>query len=71
MAESRLQTKNLETKAEVQRLRKSIASMSVGAPNVHKDLSLITLEPKCTGSYSSVTLEEILSSIKSAAKIGQ
>jgi len=56
MAEARLQNEVLETKAEVQRLRENIASMSVGAPIVHKDLSLVTLVPKWSGSDSSVTL---------------
>ena len=50
MAEARLQTEVLETKAEVQRLRESKASMSVGAPIVHKDLSIVTLVPKWSGS---------------------
>jgi hypothetical protein len=45
--------------------------MSVGSPIVHKDLSLVTLLPKWSGSDSSVTLEEFLSSIGSAAKIGR
>jgi len=70
MAEARLQAEVLETKAEVQRLRESIASMAVGTPIVHKDLSLVTLVPKWSGSDSSVTLEEFLSGIESAAKIG-
>jgi len=69
MAEAHLQAEVLETKAEIQRLRESISSMSVGAPIVHKDLSLVTLVPTWSGSDSSVTLEEFLSSIESAAKI--
>jgi len=46
MAEALSQAEILETKAEVQRLKESIASMSVGAPIVHKHLSLVTLIPK-------------------------
>jgi hypothetical protein len=70
MAEPRLQDEILGTKAENQPLRESISSMSVGWPIVHKDLSLVTLVPKWSGSDASVTLEELLSSIESAAKIG-
>jgi len=44
--------------------------MSVGAPTVHKDLSFVTLVPKWSGSDSSVTFEEFLSSTESAAKTG-
>ena len=65
-----MQAEILETKAEVQRLRECISSMSVGAPIVHKDLSLVTLVPKWSGSDSSVTLEEFLFSNESAAQIG-
>ena len=42
----------------------------MGALIVHKDLSLVTLVPKWSGSDSSIALEEFLSSIESAAKIG-
>jgi len=70
MEESRLQAEVLETKAEIQPLRDSISSMSVGAPIVHKDLSLVSLVPKRSGSDSSIILEEFLSIIESAAKIG-
>jgi len=71
MTETCLQAEVLETKAEILRLRESISSMSVGAPIVHKDLSLVTFLPKWSGSDSSITLEEFLSSIESATKIGQ
>ena len=70
MAEARLQDEILGTKAKIQRLRESISNMSLGSPIVHKDLSLVTLVPKWSGSDASVTLEEFLSSIESAAKIG-
>jgi hypothetical protein len=60
MAEAKLTADLLEARAELQRLRDSI---SVGAPTIHKDMSLITLIPKWTGSDSAVTLEEFLASI--------
>ena len=71
MAEARLQAEDLETKAEIQLLRESISNMSMGAQIFHKDLSLVTLVPKWSGSDSSVTLEEFLCSIESAAEIGR
>jgi hypothetical protein len=69
MAEARLQDEILGAKSEIQRLGESISSMSVGSPIVHKDLSLVTLLPKWSGSDASVTSEEFLSSVESAAKI--
>lgn len=68
MTDARLQAEILETRAELQRLKDS---MSVGTPTVHKDMSLVTLIPKWTGSDSAVTLEEFLVSVESAARIGQ
>jgi hypothetical protein len=68
MAEGRWQAELLETKNEIQRLRESIG---LGTPTLHKDLSLVTLVPKWSGSDSTVTLEEFLSSIESAARIGR
>jgi len=44
--------------------------MSVGMPIFHKDLSLVTLVRKWSGSDSSITWEEFLSGIESVAKIG-
>jgi len=64
----RLQTELAEIKMELQRLRES---MSHGMPTLHKDLSLVTLIPKWSGSDSAVTLEEFLSSVESAARIGR
>lgn len=57
-----------EAKVEVQRLRERI---SIETPTVHKDLPLITLFPKWSGSNSAVRLEEFFSSIDSAASIGR
>jgi hypothetical protein len=68
MAEERWQAELLETKNELQKLRESIA---LGTPTLHKDLSLVTLVPKWSGSDSIVTLKEFLSSIESAARIGR
>ena len=44
--------------------------MSVGAQVLHKDMSLIVLIPKWTGTDSAVALEEFLSSVEAAARIG-
>ena len=43
--------------------------MSVGAPTVHKDLSLISLVPKFSDSESEVPLEEFISTIESSARM--
>ena len=67
MAEVILQTELPETKAELQRLRESF---SVGAPAVHKDLSLISLDPKWSGAESRIPLEEFICSIEGAASVG-
>jgi len=64
MAEARLQSELAETKAEILRLKESI---SVATPAVHKDLSLVSLVPKWSGSGSSVSLEEFFASIESAS----
>ena len=64
----RLQTELAEIKMELQRLRES---MSHGMPTLHKDLSLVTLIPKWSGSHSAVTFEEFLSNVESAARIGR
>jgi hypothetical protein len=67
MAEARLQAELTETKAELQRLRERF---SVGTTTVHKDLSLITLLPKWSGTETAIPLEEFLSSIEGAAQVG-
>jgi hypothetical protein len=43
----------------------------VGSPIVHKELSLVTLVTKWSGSDASFTLEEFMSGVESAPKIGQ
>ena len=68
MAEARLLAELAKANAEVQRLKDRIP---VGTAIVHKDLSLITLVPKWTGTDTAVTLEELISSIESSAHIGR
>jgi len=66
MAESRLQAKLVQTKLELQQLKEH---MEIGAVTVHKDLSLVSLIPKWSGSDSMVFLEEFFSTTGSSAKI--
>jgi hypothetical protein len=68
MAEAHLQAELAEAKSEIRRLTER---MSVGALTVHKDLSLVTLVPKWSGSDSTSSLEEFFSSIESAGRIGR
>jgi len=67
MANARLHAELEKSKAETVRLRER---MSMGLPTVHKDLSLISLIPKWSGSESTFPLEEFLASVDSAARIG-
>ena len=64
MAEARLQAELAETQAEIQRLRERF---SIGTPTVRKDLSLISLVLKWSGSETAVPLEEFFSSIEGSA----
>jgi hypothetical protein len=68
MAEARLREELAEARAEILRLRQQAAT---AMPTVHKDLSLISIVPKWSGSESAAPLEEFLSSIESTAKIGR
>jgi hypothetical protein len=68
MTDTRLQAELLETKNELQHLSER---MSLGAPTVHKDLSLVSLVLMWSGSDSAVTLEEFFASIEASAKIGR
>jgi len=68
MAEARLQAELLETKNELEGLRNN---MSAGQPTLHKELSMIALIPKWSGTDSSVPLEDFLFSIVSSARIGR
>jgi hypothetical protein len=45
--------------------------MSLGSPTVHKDLSLIILVPRWTGSEIADTLMDLISSIEIAVRIGR
>jgi hypothetical protein len=70
MAESRLQALQAEldeTRAELQRMRER---SSVGALVVHKDLSIISLVPKWSGSETGIPLEVFISSIEGASLVG-
>ena len=66
MAEACLQAKLADAKAQVQMLKDRVR---VGKPTVHKDLSLITLFPKWTGTDAAVTLEWFISSVDSSAAL--
>ena len=67
MVEAQLRAELAETKAELQRLKERI---SVGSLTVHKDLSLISLIPKWSGSETGIPLEEFLSNIESSSRMG-
>jgi hypothetical protein len=66
MAHVQLQQELEESKAEIQRLRER---MSLGTPTVHKNLSLISLIPKWSGSDSTNSLEEFISTLEASARI--
>jgi len=57
MAYAQLQKEVGESKLEIQRLRER---MSLGAPTIHKELSLITLIPKWPGSEPKNHLEKFI-----------
>ena len=67
MAEARLLEELNQSKMEVARLKERL---SVGTPTVYRDLSLISLVPKWSGSEAEVSLEEFIESIEATAKIG-
>jgi len=62
----RLQADLAQTRLELQQLKER---METGAVTVHKDLFLVSLVPKWSGSDSTISLEEFFSSIESSAKI--
>ena len=68
MAYAQLQQEREEPKSEIQRIRER---MSLGAPTVHKDLSLISLIPRWSGSDSTNSLEEFISTLEASARIGR
>jgi hypothetical protein len=67
MTDTQLQIELAEARREIQRLRERL---SVGAPTVHKELSLVSLVPKFSDSESEVPLEEFISTIESSARMG-
>jgi hypothetical protein len=67
MAEAHIQVELVETKAELQWLRRRI---STGTPIVHKDLSLISLVPRWSCSETAVPLEGFFSSFEGSARVG-
>jgi len=68
MAYAQLQQELENSKLEIQRLRER---MSLGTPTIHKDLSLISLVPKWSGSDSANSLEEFISTLEASARIGR
>ena len=66
MAEAHMRAELAETKAGLQRLKELI---SAGTPTIHKDLSLISLILKWSGSETGIPLEEFLSSMESSGRI--
>jgi len=56
MADALLQAELLEVKKEIQRPKESVSPGMT--PTVHKDLSLISVISKWSGSDATVTLEE-------------
>jgi hypothetical protein len=68
MAYTQIQQELEESKLEIQRHRER---MSLGPPTVHKDLSLISLIPKWSGSESANSLEEFISTLETSARIGR
>ena len=69
MSQERLQAELLETKKEIERLKERALKSST--QTVNKDLSLISVIPKWSGSDDTGTIEEFLESIEAAAKVGR
>ena len=67
MPDTQLQIELAEARREIQRLRERL---SVGAPTVHKDLSLVSQVPKFSDSESEVPLQEFISTIENSARMG-
>jgi len=66
-SEARLKLELREAQNEIQRLKDRLAT---APPTVHKELSLISLIPKWSGTYSAISLDEFFFSIESSARIG-
>ena len=69
MSQERVQVELLEAKKEIERLKERALNSST--QTVNKELSLISVIPKWSGSDDTVTLEEFLESMEVAAKIGR
>jgi hypothetical protein len=67
MAETCLQAELAESEGKIKLRREQV---SIGTPTVHKDLSLISLLPKRSGSETAVPLEEFFSSIEGSTRVG-
>ena len=68
MTDARLQAELAESKIEIQRLRERL---SVGTPTVHKDLSLISLVPKRSGSEPTKHVEKFSLTREASVRIGR
>ena len=68
MTELRVRQELEDSKAEIARLRERLAT---ALPPVHKDLSLISIVPKCSGAETDTPVEDFLASIEGAAKIAR
>ena len=68
MTDARLQAELAESKNEIQRLRERL---SVGTPTVHKDLSLISLVPKRSGSEPTKHVEKFSLTREASVRIGR
>jgi len=66
-SEARLKLELSEAQNKIRRLKDRLAT---APPTVHRDLSLISLVPKWSGSESAISLEECFSSIEGSARIG-
>jgi len=68
MAYAQLQQEVEESKLEIERLRER---MCLGAPTIHKELSLIALIPKWPGSQPTNHLEKFILTLEASARIGR
>ena len=68
MADALLQAELEESKQEIRRLWERL---SLGTPTIHKDLSLVSLVPKWSGTETAVPRNEFFASIDGAAQIGR
>jgi len=69
MSHEQLKAELLQARKEMERLRERESTNS--KPIILKDLSLISVIPKWSGSDNTVSLEEFLESIESVGRIGR